>query len=363
MGRIPDLPCDIEQVVELLGIEVIRDTGTQLHCRCPFCADRKAHMNVKIRDNVFRCNRCGKGGGILHLYAEYCDVNLHTAYEELCKIFGPNGSEPVHKYKRKPRPIETVELPIASAEVRDNTYSNLLSLLTLCPTHQSALKERGLKPEEMERLCYRTTPTTRLKRIVTELLERGCILDGVPGFYCQKDSGQWVLDIRGTGIMLPDRNLLGQIEAIQVRLDKVYNQKFYNLTSVDQYYGTQSKCCPHYVGVHEGDEVVCLTEGVMKSDLAYSFAEGSPYECGFVGLTGIPSYSQYERALEELDSIGVKRINVMVDSDYQVKEEVRKARDRYIEMGAAAGFEMTPITWTQKQKGVDDLYKHLFRDK
>ena len=215
----------------------------------------------------------------------------------------------------------------------------------------------------MERLCYRTTPTTRLKRIVTELLERGCILDGVPGFYYQKDSGQWMLDIRGSGIMLPDRNLLGQIEAIQVRLDKVYNQKFYNLTSVDQYYGTKSKCCPHYVGVHEGDEVVCLTEGVMKSDLAYSFAQGSPYECGFVGLTGIPSYSQYERALEELDSIGVKRINVMVDSDYQVKEEVRKARDRYIEMGAAAGFEMAPITWTQKQKGVDDLYKHLFRDK
>ena len=62
MGRIPDLPCDIEQVVDLLGIEVIRDTGTQLHCRCPFCADRKAHLNVKIRDNVFRCNRCGKGG-------------------------------------------------------------------------------------------------------------------------------------------------------------------------------------------------------------------------------------------------------------------------------------------------------------
>ena len=92
MGRIPDLPCDIEQVVELLGIEVIRDTGTQLHCRCPFCADRKAHMNVNIRDNVYWCNSCGKGGGILHLYAEYCDVNLHTAYEELCKIFGPDGS-------------------------------------------------------------------------------------------------------------------------------------------------------------------------------------------------------------------------------------------------------------------------------
>lgn len=362
-ARIPDLPCDIEQVVDLLGIDVIRDTGTQLHCRCPFCADRKAHMNVKLRDNVFRCNRCGKGGGILHLYAEYCEVDLHTAYEELCKIFGPDGYEKAREYKRKCRPTETVELPIAPAEVRDNTYSNLLSLLTLCPTHQAALRERGLTPDEMERLCYRTTPTTRLKRIVTELLERGCILEGVPGFYCQKDTGQWLLDIRGSGIMLPDRNPHGQIEAIQIRLDRVYNQKFYNLTSVDQYYGTQSKCCPHYVGVHDGDQAVCLTEGIMKSDLAYSFALGSPYACGFVGLTGIPSYAQYERALEELDALGVKRINIMVDSDYQVKEEVRKARGRYIEMGAAAGFEMTPITWTQKLKGVDDLYKHLFRDK
>ena len=138
------------------------------------------------------------------------------------------------------------------------------------------------------------------------------------------------MDIRGSGIMLPDRNPHGQIEAIQIRLDRVYNQKFYNLTSVDQYYGTQSKCCPHYVGVHEGDEAVCLTEGIMKSDLPYSFALGSPYACGFVGLTGIPSYAQYERALEELDALGVKRINIMVDSDYQVKEEVRQARIVYI---------------------------------
>lgn len=264
MGRKPDLPCDIEQVIDLLGIEVIRDTGTQLHCRCPFCADRKAHMNVKIRDNVFRCNRCGKGGGILHLYAEFCEVTLHTAYEELCKIFGPDSNEKPREYKRRRKIIETAELPIASAEVRDNTYSNLLSLLTLCPTHQASLKERGLTRDEIDWLGYRTTPTTRLRRIVTELLERGCVLDGVPGFYCQKDTGQWTLDIRGSGIMLPDRNLNGQIEAIQVRLDKVYNQKFYNLTSIDQYYGTQSKCCPHYVGVHEGDEVVCLTDALKN---------------------------------------------------------------------------------------------------
>lgn len=70
-----------------------------------------------------------------------------------------------------------------------------------------------------------------------------------------------------------------------------------------------------------------------------------------------------DKVTHKHNSIGVVRINIMVDSDYQVKEEVRKARDRYIEMGVAAGFEVAPITWTQKRKGVDDLYKHLFRNK
>ena len=157
--------------------------------------------------------------------------------------------------------------------------------------------------------------------------------------------------------MVPDRNFDGQIEAIQVRLDRVYNQKFYNLTSVDKYYGTPARCCPHYVGVQEGDEVVCVTEGVMKADLAYHFALGSQYECGFAGLTGVPSYSQYERLLQELSELGVQRLNIMIDSDYQDNDKVRTARYRYIELGAEAGFEVAPITWSRRQKGIDDLYK------
>ena len=45
-------------------------------------------------------------------------------------------------------------MSLASAEVRDNTYSNLLSLLTLCPTHQASLKERGLTRDEIDWLGY-----------------------------------------------------------------------------------------------------------------------------------------------------------------------------------------------------------------
>ena len=77
-----NLPCDIADVVELLGIRVVRNTGTQLHCKCPFCDDRKAHLNINLGKNVFRCNRCGKGGGVLHLYAEANGISLNAAYEE-----------------------------------------------------------------------------------------------------------------------------------------------------------------------------------------------------------------------------------------------------------------------------------------
>ena len=127
MGRIPDLPCDIEQVVDLLGIEVIRDTGTQLHCRCPFCADRKAHMNVKIRDNVFRCNRCGKRWGLSSIFMRSTVMSISIRLTKNSANIRADGGEPVRKCKRKPRSIETVELPIASLRygiIRIPTFSH-----------------------------------------------------------------------------------------------------------------------------------------------------------------------------------------------------------------------------------------------
>lgn len=186
MGEVyNDLPCTIEDVVGLVGIQVIRNTNTQRHCRCPFCNDRKAHLNVRKDKNVFRCNRCGKGGGVLHLYAFVHEVTLNTAYEELCRIYqGGEMNRPVREVKRKKcLVIASPELPIATSETRNNTYSNLLSLLSLSATHRESLLRRGLSGKDIDALGYRTTPAVRAKKIVTELLERGCDLKGAPGFY------------------------------------------------------------------------------------------------------------------------------------------------------------------------------------
>ena len=126
MGKTGNLPCSIEEVVDLLGIAVVRRTKTQWQCRCPFCDDRSAHMNVLLSDDVFRCNRCGKGGGVLHLYAEYCNVDRSSAYQELTRIF--RGGEAPER-KARSQPAATGELTVAPVEVRypSQVISSVLS--------------------------------------------------------------------------------------------------------------------------------------------------------------------------------------------------------------------------------------------
>ena len=358
-----ELPCSIEDVIHLLGITVVRDTGTKLICKCPFCNDRSGHFNAKLDDNVFHCYRCGKGGGVLHLYAEYHNVTLRTAGDELRRIFHSDEGMILRASMPKREEIRSAELPIASVEVRDNTYTNLLSLLSLGSAHREALAKRGMSDEDIEWSGYRTTPAVRLPRLVTQLQERGCTLAGVPGFYCDEKTGEWKMDIRGHGIMLPDRNANGEIEAIQVRLDFVHRgHKFNNLTSADKYYGTSANCCPHFVGLHETKSVL-VTEGVMKADIAHRFSIRLGHPSGVVGLTGAGMKNQYRRALQELKQYGVERILLAYDADFRTNEAVAANREFALETGAQEGYEMVPLEWSSEYKGIDDLFLSFIEKK
>lgn len=350
----PDrLPCGIADVVELAGIRVIRNTGTQMHCRCPFCNDTKAHLNIRLDKDVFRCNRCGRGGGVLQLYAGIYDTDISTACGELRRIF--SGSGTVRPKPHNMQETAGTELPVAPGAVRDNTYRSLLSLLSLAAAHRESLLSRGLSGEDIDRLGYRTTPAVRGPKIVSELLRRGCTLDGVPGFYRDRVSGRWKLDIRGSGIMIPDRNVNGEIEALQIRQDAVRKSKFLTLTSVDNYCGTTASCCPHFVGFRDSTRTAYVTEGVMKADIAHylSLERGNPI--AFVGLTGVSNYNQFQRALGELKTLGITRICLAFDTDDLTNENVRNAKKRVLTMGLECGFEMIPVRWDPVYKGIDDM--------
>ncbi len=55
----------------------------------------------------------------------------------------------------------------------------------------------------------------------------------------------------------------------------------------------------------------------------------------------------------------MKRIMVMIDADYREKKEVKKWRDFVVQEGAINGFDMVPVSWNPKYKGIDDLYLHM----
>ena len=80
----------------------------------------------------------------------------------------------------------------------------------------------------------------------------------------------------------------------------------------------------------------------MKADIARYFSVVLGHPCAFVGLTGVSNINQYIRALNELKSLGIRTVKVAFDMDLNVNENVRKARERVIQVGSEEGFEMIP---------------------
>ena len=66
---------DISDVVNLLKLQVRHKNSVSLDVNCPFCGETKGKMNVNLRKNVFRCNRCDVSGGMLNLYGRLYGVN------------------------------------------------------------------------------------------------------------------------------------------------------------------------------------------------------------------------------------------------------------------------------------------------
>ena len=171
------------------------------------------------------------------------------------------------------------------------------------------------------------------------------------------------IDKIGNGLSAPlvthliqfTQTLRGSPQHIQIRLDKDTHSKFNTLTSVDKYYGATASCCPHFAGVTGEEDAVYLTEGVMKADIARYFSTVLGHPCAFVGLTGVSNINQYVRMLEELKRFGINTIKVAFDMDLHVNENVRKARDRVIQVGCENGFEVIPKRWSSNYKGIDDL--------
>ena len=141
-------PFGIADVVELLGLTVRRRLPSSLYLNCPFCGDQRGRLNVNTDKNVWRCNRCGATGGMLALYARYNCTSNADAYREICEALG--------RYTPRPRVNDCIGVKPeqnarATPQEIHQTYSLLLSMLPLTPTHKAHLlsPRRGLTEEQI----------------------------------------------------------------------------------------------------------------------------------------------------------------------------------------------------------------------
>jgi len=358
-----ELPFSIEQVAYLLQLKIKKRTNYQMYVNCPFCLgkdgkyDSHGHLNINLAKNVFRCNRCNAQGGMIDLYSLYYGISRKEAFDNIMEQLNCNNTVYIPP-KRKYELVEKQEDKLPLEEL-NKTYSELLKLLPLSSAHKDNLLNRGLTIEEIERDEYKSTPMVGLKRITRCLIEKECKVKGVPGFYLNSD-GEWTMDIRGNGIMIPVRDDVGNIQGIQIRKDEG-EKKYYWLTSIEKKEGTSSDGYMHYANMNllRNNEIF-LTEGPLKADIASNLSKRA-----FIAIPGSSCYKLVESNAEKLKWYGVEVIVNAMDMDRYANVNVMKNVDAMKKVIEDNGFKLINLKWDSKYKGIDDylLSKKLEKKK
>ena len=179
---------DIRDVVRVLNLQVRRKNPSSYDVDCPFCNHKTGKMNVNIRKNVFRCNYCNEQGGMLDLYAKLYGLSKAEANRQIREALNLGQYRDDYKIpEKKPEPEIPENSDRASDAEINHTYSMLLSYLTLSEKHREDLLARGLTDEQIEMQRYRSVPLFGLKSLTRKLQEKGCMVEGVPGFYQDQD--------------------------------------------------------------------------------------------------------------------------------------------------------------------------------
>lgn len=317
-----DFPFTIKDIAYLLDLRIRHKNAVCLDVNCPFCGETKGKMNLNLKKNVFKCNRCGETGGMLALYGKVYQVDNQTAYKEIMEALGENRQIPAYQRKPKAEEVKETEIinaPVASVNVKDKTYTMLFSMLCLSDTHRKNLLQRGFSEEQMEENGYRSTPPFGYRKLTKRLLEAGCTVEGVPGFFQDAD-GEWTMHFhpRSSGFMIPVRNLEGQITAVQIRLDRPYEgRKYMWLSSINNHMGASSGSPVHLAG-RQGDKIVFVTEGPLKGDIAHALS-GRTFAC----VAGVNQYANLPAFLEEMKGLGTEYIYEAYDMDKMLKTKCR----------------------------------------
>lgn len=313
-----DFPFSIVDVAYLLNLHIRHKNAASLDVDCPFCGEKKGKLNLNTKKNVFKCNRCGESGGMLSLYGKIYGVDNQTACKEIKDAFGRNEQAPAYQVRKReiiPKEPEIENVPPAPDAVRHKTYSMFFSMLVLADTHRQNLLKRGFTEQQIEENGYKSTPVFGYKNLTKKLLAAGCTVEGVPGFYQDRD-GEWTIHFsnKSSGFLVPVRNMEGLIVGAQIRLDHPYDgRKYIWLSSTNYHRGTSSGSPVHLAG-NPGEKTVFVTEGPLKGDLAHVLS-GRTFGC----VPGANQYANLPPFLPAMKLMGTETVYEAYDMDKLLK--------------------------------------------
>ena len=373
MERKHNFPFNIKEVTGLLPLAVRRPGTYSSYVDCFYddCnKSRKGKMNINFEKDMYKCNYCGRGGGMLQLYADYNKIDVRQARVEILEAL---GREDTPDFDRKPTAIPTQQytppkasdIPgMADIRTRHRTYTMMLNLLQLSSSNKVNLVSRGLNDEQINKLGYKSTPVYGFEKLARRLLDSGCTLEGVPGFY-KNSVGNWCANFtaRCSGILVPYRDIDGRIQAFQIRLDKEFEDggKCIWFSSVELFCGTGSGSPAHFIG-DPTTKRVYITEGGMKADVAHMLSGKT-----FAAIAGTGSIGGLSEVFPMLTQCGVVEIAEAYDMDKQFNDQVMKNLKKLHQMVDYYGFPMRRTEWEwnndPKKKGIDDYYFYLRLEK
>ena len=386
----------IDDVVKLLDLKISKNGQTypSYYVQCPFCGDKKYHMNINSEKEVYHCFRCGsgvKGTTYLDLYsrvrygvpaADNAMSNTELYFDLKKEIEGGSGFD-LNKVNAAPVKRAEKILP-ADDSALHVAYNCLLQFpeLKLSALHREKLKNRGLTNDAIEQNGYRSYPDSyvwieryksqiktyrsekileiqrdisKIKRlskkdlltqfIIGDWVAQQVSVENVPGFY--KVGGRWAVNL-SKGMLIPSRNMEGEIVGIQTRTDNG-NSRYLTLSSSAMPGGVNTNISrAHFPLANSeiGPETsVLITEGPLKSDVARSFYKEWE-NVAFVAILGVHNMKDIEKnVLPALKERGVRTIINAFDMDKLTNIYVNKGCRELKKLVHAAGMQYKNMYW------------------
>lgn len=357
-----DFPFTIMDVASLLRLNIRRKGAGHVYVDCPICGDRRGRMNINSAKNVWRCNHCGEGGGMLALYAMVYGISNSDAYQAICDALHTGSAAPAYN---TPNPVKSEkEIPQAeraSDQEIHRTFTAMMSALSLTPAHREHLRnKRELTDSQIDQFGFKSTPPQFVCRtLARNLAEFGYKIQGVPGFYID-DHGKWTVKFhqRTSGILIPIYSVDGLLRGLQTRLDKPIRDKddppdktgikYLTLSSIGKNMGTSSKASIHFVG-EPCSRVVYITEGALKADIAHALTGRT-----FAALIGANNTSGLDELFAFLRKNGTEEIIEAKDMDKYSNDTVSKGASKICQLAVKHRMTCRRLTWNPNYKGIDD---------